>query len=53
MGCPSFVGELPGDGMKTEPRAIEDIKTYVRNLALWLASPTAKQNHPLEKVTSY
>lgn len=37
MGCPSFVDEPPGDGMKQEPRALEDIKTYVRNLALWLA----------------
>ena len=36
-GCPSFVEEPPGDGMKKEPRALEDIKTYVRNLALWLA----------------
>jgi hypothetical protein len=23
--------------MKENPRALEDIKTYVRNLALWLA----------------
>jgi hypothetical protein len=37
MGCPSFVDEPCGDGMKHEPRALEDIKTYVRNLALWLA----------------
>lgn len=36
-GCPTFVGELPGDGMKYEPRALEDIHRYVRNLALWLA----------------
>lgn len=36
-GCPSFVEESPSDGMKKEPRALEDIKTYVRNLALWLA----------------
>ncbi|MBD2609927.1 hypothetical protein H6G94_01335 [Nostoc punctiforme FACHB-252] len=37
-GCPSFVDEPPGDSMKTEPRALEDIKTYVRNVAFWLAS---------------
>ncbi|GBE90457.1 hypothetical protein NCWK1_0173 [Nostoc cycadae WK-1] len=37
-GCPTFVDEPPGDGMKNEPRALEDIKTYVRNLALWLAN---------------
>ncbi|MBW4521569.1 MAG: hypothetical protein KME16_17965 [Scytolyngbya sp. HA4215-MV1] len=37
MGCPSFVDELPGDGMQTEPRAIADLKAYLRNLVLWLA----------------
>ena len=37
-GCPTFVDEPPGEGMKTEPRALEDIKTYVRNVALWLAN---------------
>jgi len=36
MGCPNFVVEPPGDGMRKKPRALEDIKTYVRNLALWL-----------------
>jgi hypothetical protein len=36
-GCPTFVDEAPGDGMKKEPRALEDIKAYVRNVALWLA----------------
>ena len=36
-GCPSFVEELPGNGMKENSRALEDIKTYVRNLAIWLA----------------
>jgi hypothetical protein len=35
-GCPSFVEEPPGDGMKKEPQALEDIHTYVKNLALWL-----------------
>ncbi|HEY9618941.1 MAG TPA: hypothetical protein V6C78_01150 [Crinalium sp.] len=37
MGAPSFVTEPVGDGFKREPHAVEDIKTYVRNLALWLA----------------
>ncbi len=37
MGCPSFVSEVPGNTMQTEPQALEDIKTYVRNLGLWLA----------------
>jgi hypothetical protein len=36
-GCPSFVVEPPGDGIKREPHKLEHIKTYVRNLALWLA----------------
>jgi len=36
-GCPSFLLEAPGDGIKREPRKLEDIKTYVNNLAVWLA----------------
>jgi hypothetical protein len=36
-GCPSFVAEPPGDQIKREPKRLEDVKTYVRNLALWLA----------------
>lgn len=35
-GCPSFVAEPPGDGYKKSPRALDDIKTYVRNAAFWL-----------------
>lgn len=37
MGCPSFLVEPPGDGYKRNPQALEDIKTYVRNAAVWLA----------------
>ncbi|MBF2001954.1 MAG: hypothetical protein IGS38_14675 [Synechococcales cyanobacterium M58_A2018_015] len=37
MGCPSFVDEPPGDTMQTEPRALDDLKAYLANLALWLA----------------
>jgi len=36
-GCPSFVEESPGDLFKREPEKLEDIKTYVGNLARWLA----------------
>jgi len=36
-GCPSFLLEAPGDGVKREPQKLNDIKTYVHNLALWLA----------------
>jgi hypothetical protein len=38
-GCPSFLEEPPGDRIAREPEKLEDIKTYVRNLALWLAPP--------------
>jgi hypothetical protein len=37
-GCPTFVDEPPGDGMKQEPQALDDIKSYVRNVTIWLAS---------------
>jgi hypothetical protein len=38
MGCPSFLEEPPGDGYKRNPQALNDIKTYVHNAALWLAA---------------
>jgi len=37
LGCPSFLEEAPGDGYKQNPRALADIKAYVRNAAVWLA----------------
>jgi hypothetical protein len=37
MGCPSFVDEPPGQGIKTNPVGLADVYTYFRNLALWLA----------------
>jgi hypothetical protein len=37
LGCPRFVEEPPGDGYQKNPQALEDIKTYVRNAAVWLA----------------
>ena len=36
-GCPSFLSEPPGDQIEREPEKLEDVKNYVRNLALWLA----------------
>ena len=36
-GCPDFVEEAPGDGFQKNPAALDDIKTYVANLAKWLA----------------
>jgi len=37
-GAPSFVTEPEGTGMASNPRAAADIRAYVRNLALWLAT---------------
>ena len=37
MGCPSFLLEPPGHQIEEEPQKLADIKTYVRNVALWLA----------------
>jgi hypothetical protein len=39
-GCPSFLIEPPGDGYKRNPQALEDIKTYVGNVARWLTIAT-------------
>lgn len=36
-GCPSFVNEPPGDGMKREPQALRDTHRYARNIANWLS----------------
>ena len=37
-GCPTFLEEPPGDDVKNNPEKLEDIKTYISNLARWLAS---------------
>jgi len=37
MGCPSFLTEPPGDEIQRDPQRLEDVKTYVRNVASWLA----------------
>jgi hypothetical protein len=36
-GCPSFLEEPPGDEIVREPERLEDVKTYVTNVARWLA----------------
>jgi len=36
-GCPSFLYEPPGDEIKRDPARLDDVKTYVSNLARWLA----------------
>ncbi len=35
-GCPTFVSEVPGDGMIHEPQALIDTRRYVLNIATWL-----------------
>jgi hypothetical protein len=37
MGCPSFLTEPPGHQIEQDPSKLEDIKTYVSNVARWLA----------------
>ena len=37
IGCPSFLIEAPGHEIEKNPEKLEDIKTYVRNIAIWLA----------------
>jgi hypothetical protein len=36
-GCPSFLEEPPGSGYKRNPAALEDVRTYVSNVAAWLS----------------
>ena len=36
-GCPGFLAESPGDQVRRQPERLADVKTYARNLALWLA----------------
>jgi hypothetical protein len=40
QGCPSFVAEPPGDTVRKYPARLDDVKTYVRNLARWLVPAT-------------
>jgi hypothetical protein len=35
-GAPSFVADPPSDDVIRDPRRLEDVKTYVRNVARWL-----------------
>lgn len=36
-GCPSFVTEKPGDGLKRVPEALADTHRYALNIAAWLS----------------
>ena len=37
QGCPSFVDEPPGDEVLSTPDALDDVHSYVGNIAAWLA----------------
>ena len=43
-GAPSFVTEPAGDGMRRDPRALDDIHAYVANAARWLAPPDVERS---------
>ena len=36
-GCPTFITDPPGDQIRRTPERLADIKTYVSNVARWLA----------------
>ena len=38
-GCPSFLTEPPGEQIRRTPKKLADIRTYVSNVARWLARP--------------
>jgi len=42
MGCPSFVSEPAGEEMLRHPAAAASVRTYVRNIATWLAGPGSR-----------
>ena len=47
-GCPSFVGEAPGNRIAQHPELIDDIKIYCDNVANWIA---AKERYSLSSPT--
>ena len=38
LGCPSFLTDPPGREYRETPAELDDVKTYVSNLARWLSS---------------
>lgn len=38
LGCPTFVAEIPSEKIQQEPKLLDDVKAYIRNVAIWLAS---------------
>jgi hypothetical protein len=47
-GCPSFVTERPGDGLKRNPEAFADTQRYVLNSAAWLSGALAVHSRQSE-----
>jgi hypothetical protein len=43
-GCPSFVTEPHGDAVRKYPARLNDVKTYVRNLARWLEPAVTRRD---------
>ena len=37
-GCPSFVMEAPGEQISRDPEKLDEVKTYVSNVARWLSN---------------
>jgi hypothetical protein len=37
-GCPTFLKDPPGDQIAREPEKLQDVRTYVANVARWLAT---------------
>ena len=53
LGCPTFVSETPGDGLKRVPEAMADTHRYVLNIAAWLSgtlkpAPARQEQVPQE-----
>jgi hypothetical protein len=44
-GCPSFVTEAPGDGLRHLPAALADTHLYVLNIASWLSGSLPIELH--------
>ena len=44
-GSPSFVSEVPGDGIVRAPEALASTQRYVRNIAYWLAGDADKARY--------
>jgi hypothetical protein len=42
-GCPTFVGETPGDGLKRHPEAMADTHRYALNVAAWLSGARQRE----------